>query len=81
MRLPRKIPFPAGSFRAVGAGITVPDGKFCRSVWETIPFSWGSITVPVGNEYRTHGELCWQFFLQKDENKKALALRLFMLVH
>ncbi len=101
--LPRKIPFPAGSFRAVGAGITVPNGKFYRSVRETIPFStgsitvpvgngyrslrevlpypWGMNTVPVGNEYRTHGELCWQFFLQKDENKKALALRLFMLVH
>jgi hypothetical protein len=55
--LPREIPFPAGSFRAVGAGITVPDGKFCRSVREIIAFSWGSITVPVGNEYRSLREV------------------------
>jgi hypothetical protein len=54
---PPKIPFPAGSFRAVGAGITVPDGKFCRSVRETIAFSTGSITVPVGNGYRSLREV------------------------
>jgi hypothetical protein len=93
---PRKIPFPAGSFRAIGAGITVPDGKFCRSVRETIPFSTGSITVPVGNEYRSlrealpypwgmntvpMGNFVGGFSCKKTKNKKALALRLFMLVH
>ena len=40
-----------------GAGITVPNGKFCRTCGETIPFSTGSITVPAGKQYRSLREV------------------------